>query len=234
MSMMNQFATVSYISSAISEVLMSDTNALDSIFAHLPTPNLATEAMPSLSSDVYLRQTEMIRQFGTIQSQRLPNYAKVPCKKSYRGVRQRYWGKWVTEIRLPQNRTRVWLGTYDSPESAAYAYDRASYKLRGEYARLNFPALRDTAAEDCPEWMRVLRVAVDAKIQAICQRLSRQRRTKKLKADDRRQSQSRSCEAPSHSNDSSSVSTEEEMEGEWSLARMPSFDPELIWEVLAN
>ncbi|KAI4371629.1 hypothetical protein MLD38_009956 [Melastoma candidum] len=62
-----------------------------------------------------------------------------PCKKKlYREVRQRHWGSGWLRFRLPQNRMRVWLGTYETAEAAGYAYDQAAYKLRGEYARLNF------------------------------------------------------------------------------------------------
>lgn len=59
------------------------------------------------------------------------------CK--YTGVRKRKWGKFVSEIRLPNSRERIWLGSYDSSVKAARAFDAALYCLRGPTAKFNFP-----------------------------------------------------------------------------------------------
>ncbi|KAL6574397.1 hypothetical protein OROHE_001301 [Orobanche hederae] len=95
--------------------------------------------------------------FGGGEDQRLRKLAQASSRKgcmrgkggpenascTYKGVRQRTWGKWVAEIREPNRGSRVWLGTYDTSYDAAVAYDAAARRLYGPDAKVNLPHLHD-------------------------------------------------------------------------------------------
>ncbi|KAK4771443.1 hypothetical protein SAY87_031975 [Trapa incisa] len=277
------------VQSSLSElILMGGNSPMDSVFSMCnPVPEtMSGQSMESsLGSSVYLWQREILQRFSEETQPRNPRAGTSRAaaaahfygggrsssggvkKKLYRGVRQRHWSKWVAEIRLPQNKMRVWLGTYESAEAAAYAYDRAAYKLRGEYARLNFPDLKDPSKLGLRDssMLNDLKASVDKKIQDIYERTRKEKPSKRVSKKNENKSvsspsiSSLSCitsqfeesslivpvdevwrcassslpSAASSADSPAGVAEESGLEV-YSLEKMPSFDPELIWEILAD
>ncbi|KAL6985275.1 hypothetical protein U1Q18_018652 [Sarracenia purpurea var. burkii] len=89
--------------------------------------------------------------------------------KKFRGVRQRQWGSWVSEIRHPLLKRRIWLGTFETAEAAARAYDQAAILMNGRNAKTNFPVPKvqegDTnSGEESPTMSDIL----SAKLRKCC------------------------------------------------------------------
>ncbi|CAK9319029.1 unnamed protein product [Citrullus colocynthis] len=129
------------------------------------------------------RETKRSAAVSRCISHSQPN--KSPARR-FVGVRQRPSGRWVAEIKDSSQRVRLWLGTYDTPEEAARAYDEAAIALRGENARTNFVSPATGRSPDAKiSDIGVLKAKLSKNLQSIIARTSEQSKSLKNRVSDR-------------------------------------------------
>lgn len=157
----------------------------------------------------------------TAEKQQQPS-SSGSSEPKYKGVRKRKWGKWVSEIRLPNSRERIWLGSYETPEKAARAFDAALFCLRGRDAKFNFPEnppleLDVTGPGSGPEGARA-RSLTPQEIQVIAARFANEEPPRNLLHHTNHSNNNNIC--TSSSSDGGAVHVDSDTTIDWSFLNM--------------